>query len=385
MPTTADADVERTKYVFGPEGQHRTIVRLTNVQGRGRSSEGNPIIEMSGVAENNLVHTADNADLPSGGVIQDPVPNTLIDTQSTGEDFADGIQPVTLQSHIEVAGTAGDEATNFSIGGMAEFRLTKLGGASFGYAATGPQFDAGTFDGSHVYDGEWLAETPEPGVVSSYEVNVTLYAQYGQAANSSGSPLGVWLNLGAADYAWRFGVSWTHPPSQVLIPASGENADSYRTPSVVEAIYTILIRRVGSTVNQVSTTWTADINYVYGSSDTGSSGGDSGAGKVICTAMNDLYGLPYRENRIWLLYASRHLTPAHERGYHKVFTPLVDFGFKRGDGFWSLRTREMLVWIGKNRTSDILAELKGTRRNPLHRLLRAVIEPTLAFIGKHFH
>ena len=110
-------------------------------------------------------------------------------------------------------------------------------------------------------------------------------------------------------------------------------------------------------------------------------GGGGGGGKIICTAMNDLYGLPYRENKIWLMYAKRHLTPNHETGYHKVFLPLVDYGFKQGDGITHRAVRSALIWIGKNRTRDIKNELAGKPRNPVHKFLRAVIEPTLALIG----
>ena len=111
-------------------------------------------------------------------------------------------------------------------------------------------------------------------------------------------------------------------------------------------------------------------------------GGGGGGGKIICTAMNDLYGLPYRENKIWLMYAKRHLTPAHEKGYHKVFLPLVDYGFKQGDGILNLAVRDALIWIGKNRTSDIKNELAGKKRNLLHKTLRAIAEPLLGFIGR---
>jgi len=277
-PTTFDSDVERTKYVFGPEGQHQVIVRLTNIQGRGRSAEGNPIIEMSGVAENNLVHTADNAYLPTGGVIQDPVPTTTIDTASSA-DFGDGLPPVTLQSHIQVVGTQGDPPSQTTLGGAIEFRLSRAGVASYAYSNTGPQFDTGTLVASSAYDGEWLYDTPEPATASSFEVYVTVLAPLGQPANFSGSPLGTWLNLGATDYAWRFGISQLHPPLNMVIPAySFDSVPTERAPSIVEAVYTVLIRRVGSTINQSNTTLIADINYAFGAYDSSGGGGDSGAG-----------------------------------------------------------------------------------------------------------
>ena len=41
-----------------------------------------------------------------------------------------------------------------------------------------------------------------------------------------------------------------------------------------------------------------------------------------------------------------------------------------------------LAIFAKHRTIDIQAELNGTYRRPVHKFLRAVIEPTLAFIGR---
>jgi hypothetical protein len=137
---------------------------------------------------------------------------------------------------------------------------------------------------------------------------------------------------------------------------------------------------VGDTAGIGSTAGSGNNGGDDGAGDGG--GGGGGGGKIICTAMNDLYGLPYRENKIWLMYAKRHLTPAHEIGYHKVFLPLVEYGFKQGDGLGHRVVRAALIWIGKHRTSDIKNELAGKPRNMLHKYLRAVIEPTLAAIGR---
>ena len=114
----------------------------------------------------------------------------------------------------------------------------------------------------------------------------------------------------------------------------------------------------------------------------GFGGGGGGGNKIICTAMNDMYGLPYRENKVWLKYSSTHLTTSHQKGYHKVFLPLVNYGFKAGDGWTNKVVRNSLIWIGKNRTSDIQNEVAGKKRNVLHKTLRAIAEPTLALIGK---
>jgi hypothetical protein len=115
-------------------------------------------------------------------------------------------------------------------------------------------------------------------------------------------------------------------------------------------------------------------------SEGGGEGG--GGGKIICTAMNDLYGLPYTENKVWIKYAVTHLKPEHQVGYHRVFLPLVDYAYKQGNGWSHLQVRKMLEYIAVNRTIDIQAELMGKYRRPVHKLLRNIIEPVLYWIGK---
>jgi hypothetical protein len=111
-------------------------------------------------------------------------------------------------------------------------------------------------------------------------------------------------------------------------------------------------------------------------------GGEGGGGKIICTAMNDLYGLPYTENKVWVKYAVTHLKPEHQVGYHKVFLPLVDYAYKQGNGWSHLQVRKVLEYIAVNRTIDIQAELSGKYRRPVHKLLRNIIEPVLYWIGR---
>ena len=96
--------------------------------------------------------------------------------------------------------------------------------------------------------------------------------------------------------------------------------------------------------------------------------------------MNDYYGLPYRENKVWTRYSITHLKPEHQIGYHKVFLPLIAFAKK--PGYINTKVRNMLFYIGKHRTIDIQAELAGTYRRPVHKFLRAVCEPAVALIGR---
>jgi hypothetical protein len=125
--------------------------------------------------------------------------------------------------------------------------------------------------------------------------------------------------------------------------------------------------------------------YVQGrpsSSSSSSSSGSSGGGKIVCTAMNERYGFGSYRNAIWLKYSADHMTKEHEVGYHAMFLPLVDYGFKQGDGITHRIVRKALEHIARHRTTDIRAEMKGRKRDALGRVYRAVLEPLCYVVGK---
>ena len=114
-------------------------------------------------------------------------------------------------------------------------------------------------------------------------------------------------------------------------------------------------------------------------------GGGDGAGsgdKIICTAMNQAYGFGSFRNAIWIAYADKHLSKAHEVGYHALFLPLVDFGFKRGDGKLNLAVRKVLEWGTRHRSTDLRAEMRGTKRDTTGRIIRFIFEPLCYAAGK---
>ena len=115
--------------------------------------------------------------------------------------------------------------------------------------------------------------------------------------------------------------------------------------------------------------------------DSGGGGGDGG-GKIICTAMNHAYGFGSFRNAIWIAYADKHLTKAHEVGYHTMFLPLVDYGFKRGDGKLNMVVRKVLEWGTRHRSTDLRAELRGTKRDTTGRVIRFIFEPLCYAVGK---
>lgn len=122
-------------------------------------------------------------------------------------------------------------------------------------------------------------------------------------------------------------------------------------------------------------------NFGDSISSDGGGGGDGGS-KIICTAMNHAYGFGSFRNAIWIAYADKHLTKAHEVGYHALFLPLVDYGFKRGDGKLNMIVRKVLEWGTRHRSTDLRAEMRGTKRDPQGRVIRFIFEPLCYAVGK---
>ncbi len=105
---------------------------------------------------------------------------------------------------------------------------------------------------------------------------------------------------------------------------------------------------------------------------------ESDSGKIICTAMNASYGFGSYRQAIWLSYSNKHLTKEHEVGYHTLFLPLVHLAYTKDNKL----IRKLLEHGTRRRTADIRAELKGTKRNTLGRIYRAVLEPLCYGVGK---
>lgn len=246
--TTDDTDTERTKYVFGPAGQHQRIVRLLGVARKGKSAENTPIVELMGVTENNLVHTADNAYLPAGGVIQDPVPSTTIDAGVSGT-----VSTISLQSHVSPAGTLRAIGDTNLAGGV-RFRLFNDGTAGFKIYDTGPAFESDTPSSTGVYPGEWLAADAEPALISKYEVKVSLSSDTTGYLQRSSNGFDTWINLSSvAELYWDYGFSQTHPP----LAFHGPNVTIF-----LIGLFSVAIRKVGGAANAATATIEARISYL---------------------------------------------------------------------------------------------------------------------------
>lgn len=123
------------------------------------------------------------------------------------------------------------------------------------------------------------------------------------------------------------------------------------------------------------------VNGTDAQSGAGLGGGDGAGDKIVCTAMNEAYGFGSFRNNVWLMYSARHMSKAHEVGYHALFLPLVDYGFKRGDGFANLVLRRVLEHVARRRTKDIRAEMRGLKRDAIGRTYRAFLEPLCFVVG----
>ena len=83
-----------------------------------------------------------------------------------------------------------------------------------------------------------------------------------------------------------------------------------------------------------------------GGGNDGGGGGGGGGGKIVCTMMNESYGFGSFRNKIWLRH-SKGLAPEYQKGYHKIFLPLVRISKK------NIVLKKVLEHIAVHRNIDI--------------------------------
>jgi len=111
------------------------------------------------------------------------------------------------------------------------------------------------------------------------------------------------------------------------------------------------------------------------SNNSGNDSGNKGGGKIVCTMMNETYGFGSFRNKIWLKH-SKGLAPEYQKGYHKLFLPLVKIAKT------NKVVRKILEHIAVHRTIDIRQESRG-KVHLLGRMYRKILEPLCYFVGKH--
>jgi hypothetical protein len=108
-----------------------------------------------------------------------------------------------------------------------------------------------------------------------------------------------------------------------------------------------------------------------------------GGGKIVCSAMNKAYGFGSFRQAIWLQHsANMPNAKTIEKGYHKLFLPVVAFAFSDKQTFARKLVRKVSEHIARHRTADLWKEMRGKRRDPLGRIYRAIIEPMCYVAGK---
>ena len=113
-------------------------------------------------------------------------------------------------------------------------------------------------------------------------------------------------------------------------------------------------------------------------SGAGKEGGGTSGGKIVCTMMNESYGFGSFRNKIWLRH-SKNLAPEYQKGYHKIFLPLVNYSKQKG--ITNKIIKNILEHIAIHRTIDIRQE----ERNKIHligRVYRKILEPICYWAGK---
>ncbi len=111
------------------------------------------------------------------------------------------------------------------------------------------------------------------------------------------------------------------------------------------------------------------------SNNSGNDSGNKSGGKIVCTMMNESYGFGSFRNKIWLKH-SKGLAPEYQKGYHKLFLPLVKIAKT------NKVVRKILEHIAVHRTIDIRQESRG-KVHLLGRVYRKILEPLCYFVGKH--
>ena len=106
---------------------------------------------------------------------------------------------------------------------------------------------------------------------------------------------------------------------------------------------------------------------------------DGSSSKIVCTAMNNAYGFGSFRQTIWLKH-SRDMHPAYQKGYHRIFKPLIKFAYK-GNKWYNIAVRKTLEGIARRRTADIWMQQRG-KRHFLGAIERAILEPICYIVGK---
>ena len=119
---------------------------------------------------------------------------------------------------------------------------------------------------------------------------------------------------------------------------------------------------------------------VYASAEEAAEKGDGGGsggsgGKIVCTMMNESYGFGSFRNKIWMKF-HKDLSPEYQKGYHKLFLPLVKIAKT------NKVVKKVLEHIAVHSTIDMRQATRG-KTHLLGRVYRKILLPICYVVGKY--
>jgi len=112
-----------------------------------------------------------------------------------------------------------------------------------------------------------------------------------------------------------------------------------------------------------------DIDVADGGAET------SGNTKIVCTMMNESYGFGSFRNKIWMKF-HKDLSPEYQKGYHKIFLPLVKLSKT------NKVVKKVLEHIAVHSTIDMRQATRG-KTHLLGRVYRKILLPLCYWVGKN--
>ena len=275
-------------------------------------------------------------------------------------------------------------------------------------AAQGQQYDV--ISGKYLAPNPYLAAAMKPAI----DTATTSYNDAVKQALGGSSMAGRYGSGVMADLTTRAGTTFANTLANkgaelaygnYATERAAQNAAAVGAPALAAADYQDIqqLLNVGKTKEDYSkTALQADIDRfnfeqnkpyqklsaylgaAYGApTGTVSTTTQSGGGKIVCTAMNKAYGFGSFRQAIWLQHsATMPNAKTIEKGYHKLFLPVVAFAFSDKQTFARKLVRKVSEHIARHRTADLWKEMRGKKRDPLGRLYRAIIEPMCYLAGK---
>ena len=119
---------------------------------------------------------------------------------------------------------------------------------------------------------------------------------------------------------------------------------------------------------------TAAPGHIGNENTTGTGGGKS----IVCTAMYQTTGLQdwAKAMKVWYIYQKRHLSDAHQEGYHLLFKPFVKGMHK------NKIIRAVGAHVAKHRTQELKHILFNSKSDTLGKIYNKILEPICYIVGK---